>query len=147
MKKKFVVSYEIDYFHRVSVGVVAEDQAEAQQLAEQAFNEAVIWDDTEAMPLLSDDYHESGDESMAWECELVEDFPEPDHSVRQLKREQAAMQICRGLVEASQRGGKSGRSLDWEELEQLIPLALKALDKKSPATKCLKSVSGFDFSI
>jgi hypothetical protein len=135
MKKKFVVSYEIDYVHRVSVGVEAKDQAEAQHIAEQAFNEAVIWDDTEAMHLLSDDYLESGDESMVWECELVEKFPEPDHSVRKLQREQVAMQICRGLIEASQRSGKSGRSVDWEELEQLIPLALKALDKKSPATK------------
>ena len=58
MKKKFVVSYEIDYVHRVSVGIEATDQAEAQQIAEQAFNEALIWDDTETMPLLSDDYHE-----------------------------------------------------------------------------------------
>ena len=58
MKKKFVVSYEIEYVHRVSVGIEATDQAEAQQIAEQAFNEALIWDDTETMPLLSDDYHE-----------------------------------------------------------------------------------------
>jgi hypothetical protein len=57
MKKKFVVSYEIDYVHRVSVGIEAMDQAEAKQIAEQAFNEALIWDDTEAMPLLSDEYH------------------------------------------------------------------------------------------
>ena len=58
MKQKFVVSYVIDYIHQVSVGIEAQDQAEAQQIAEQAFNEALIWDDTETMPLLSDDYHE-----------------------------------------------------------------------------------------
>lgn len=134
MKKKFVVSYEIDYVHRVSVGIEAINQVEAQQIAEQAFNEALIWDDTEAMPLLSDDYHESGDESMVWECELVEQLPEPDHSVRQLKGEQASMRVCRGLIEAYQKGENSGGSIAWEDLDQLIPVALKALDKKSLAT-------------
>jgi hypothetical protein len=129
MKQKFVVSYEIDYVHRVSVGIEAQDQAEAQQIAEQAFNEALIWDDTETLPLLSDDYHESGDESMIWECERVEQFPEPDHSVKQLKQEQAAFQVCRGLIEAYQQGETSGGSIDWEDLEPLLPLALEALAK------------------
>ena len=84
MNKKFIVSYEIDYIHRVSVGIEALNETEAQQLAEQAFNDATIWDDTEALPLLSDEYHEVGDESMAWACEAVEHYPEPDHSVQQL---------------------------------------------------------------
>ena len=131
MKQKFVVSYEIEYVHRVSVGIEAQDQAEAQQIAEQAFNEALIWDDTETLPLLSDDYFESGDESMVWECEQVEQFPEPDHSVKQLKKEQAAFRVCRGLIEAYQQGEASGGSIDWEDLDQLLPLALEALDKKS----------------
>jgi hypothetical protein len=129
MKQKFVVSYEIDYIHRVSVGIEAQDQAEAQQIAEQAFNEALIWDDTETLPLLSDDYFESGDESMVWECEPVEQFPEPDHSVQQLKQEQAAFRVCRGLIEAYQQGEASGGSIDWEDLEPLLPLALEALAK------------------
>ena len=37
MKQKFVVSYQIDYVHSVSVGIEALNQAEAQQIAEQAF--------------------------------------------------------------------------------------------------------------
>ena len=129
MKQKFVVSYQLDYVHLVSVGIEAHNQAEAQQIAEQAFNEAVIWDDTEAIPLLSDEYYESGDELMVWECELVEQFPEPDHSVRRLKQEQAAFRVCRGLIEAYQRGEASGGSIDWEDLDQLLPLALEALAK------------------
>ena len=60
----FVVSYEIDYVHRVSVGITAESPESAQQIAEQAFNDGTIWDDTAAMPLLSDEYLESGDESL-----------------------------------------------------------------------------------
>lgn len=58
MNRLFVVSYEIDYVHRVSVGITAGSPGAAQQIAEQAFNDATILDDTAAMPLLSDDYHE-----------------------------------------------------------------------------------------
>ncbi len=121
---KFIVSYELAYIHRVSVGITAKDQAEAQQLAEQAFNDALIWDDSDTLPLLSDDYFESGDERIAWECAAVEHYPEPDHSVRQLKKQQAAFRACRGLIEAYQRG----ETVDWD---QLLPLALEALDKPS----------------
>jgi hypothetical protein len=129
MNKKFIVSYEIDYIHRVSVGIEALNETEAQQLAEQAFNDATIWDDTEALPLLSDDYYESGDEGMNWECEAVEHFPAADHSVHQLCKEQAAFRVCRGLIEAYQRGEASGGSIQWEDLDELIPWALKALAK------------------
>jgi len=132
MKQKFVVSYQLDYVHSVSVGIEAQNQAEAQQIAKQAFNEALIWDNTEALPLLSDDYHESEDEYMVWECKRVEQFPEPDHSVQRLKQEQAAFRVCRGLIEAYQQGEASGGSIDWEDLDQLLPLALEALDKKAP---------------
>ncbi|OAI27954.1 hypothetical protein [Methylomonas koyamae] len=125
----FVVSYEIDYVHRVSVGITADSPEAAQQLAEQAFNDATIWDDTNAMPLLSDEYHELEGESLVWECVAVEQWPEPDHSVRQLKKEQAAMQVCRGLVEAYQQGETNGGSIDWEDVDQLIPLAFQALGK------------------
>ena len=131
MKHKFVVSYQLDYVHSVSVGIEAHNQAEAQQIAEQAFNEAVIWDDTETLPLLSDEYYESGDERMVWECELVEQFPETDHSVQRLKQEQAAFRVCRGLIEAYQRGEASGGSIDWEDLDLLLPLALEAVAKKA----------------
>ncbi len=125
----FVVSYEIDYVHRVSVGITADSPEAAQEIAEHAFNDASIWDDTAAMPLLSDEYLESGDESLVWECVAVEQLPEPDYSVRQLKKELAAMQVCRGLLEAYQQGEANGGSIDWNDLDQLIPVALQALGK------------------
>jgi hypothetical protein len=129
MNRLFVVSYEIDYVHRVSVGITADSPEAAQQLAEQAFNDATIWDDTAAIPLLSDEYFESGDESLVWECVAVAQLPEPDHSVRQLKKEQSAMRVCQGLVEAYQQGETNGGSIDWDDLDQLIPVALQALGK------------------
>jgi len=113
VNRLFVVSYEIDYVHRVSVvGITADSPEAAQQIAEQAFNDATIWDDTATMPLLSDEYHEAEGESLVWECVAVAQLPEPDHSVRQLKKEQAAMQVCRGLVEANQQGEANGGSID-----------------------------------
>lgn len=129
VSRRFVVSYEIDYVHRVCVGVTATDAIEAQQLAEQAFDNATIWDDTPAMPLLSDEFHEVEGETLVWECRAVEKWPEPDHSVRQLKREQAAKLVCRGLIEAYQNGEAHGGSIDWSDLDQLLPLALSAIAK------------------
>jgi hypothetical protein len=134
MTQHFVVSYEIDYVHRVSVGIEAESPEVAQQIAEQAFNEATIGDDTAAMPLLADDYQESGDESMVWECVAVERWPAPDTSVQQLKKEQAAIQVCRGLVEAYRQGEANGGSIHWEDLDQWVPLALQALGKSALPT-------------
>ena len=81
------------------------------------------------MPLLPDDYHESGDESMAWACEAVEHYPTPDHSVQQLYKDQAAFRVCRGLIEAYHQGEASGGSIQWEDLDELIPWAQKALAK------------------
>jgi hypothetical protein len=83
---------------------------------------------------LADDYQESGDERLVWECVAVERWPAPGTSVQQLKKEQAAMQVCRGLVEAYQQGEANGGNINWEDLDPLIPLALQALGKSALQT-------------
>lgn len=97
--KKFNVTYEIDYVHRVMVGIEAQNKQAAQAQAEQAFNQGVIWDDTEAMPLLYDDFDEKEGESLIFTAQEVSDFPEPDDSVKEIKRRQFAFDACRQLLD------------------------------------------------
>ena len=137
-KRRFFVSYEIDYVHRVSVGVIAEHPEQARQLAEQAFNNATIWDDTPIMPLLSDEFHEVEDESLIWECVEVDQWPAADHSIQQLKQDHTAMQVCRSLVTAYETGEACGGGINWRDLEVLLPLALSAIGKPIPPIESLK---------
>ena len=85
MTKKFADTYEIDYTHRVMVGVTAQDAEAAKQLASDAFAEGTLWDDTEAMPLLFDDYEEVDGETLRFSAEEVSNFPAADASVQALR--------------------------------------------------------------
>lgn len=99
MKNKlFAVTYEIDYTHRVVVGVKAPDAESAKQMAETAFNDGTLWDDTEAMPLLFDDFEEVLNETLRFSVEEVSCFPEPDSSVVEIKQREAAFHACRMLL-------------------------------------------------
>lgn len=96
--KKFNVTYEIDYVHRVMVGIEAQDEQAALAQAEQAFDQGVIWDDTEAMPLLYDDFDEKEGESLIFTAQEVPSFPEPDDSVKEIKLRQFAFDACLALL-------------------------------------------------
>jgi len=96
--KKFAVSYTIDYQHRVIVGVTASDQNAAIQMASNAFDEGVIWDDSSEMPLLFDDYEEVEGETLEFSAEEVQSFPEPDSAVKQLKDNQFAFYCAQALL-------------------------------------------------
>jgi 1,2-phenylacetyl-CoA epoxidase PaaB subunit len=111
--KKFAVTYTIDYQHRVVVGVTASDQNAAVQIASNAFDEGVIWDDKPDLPLLFDDYEEVEGETLEFSAEEVQSFPEPDSSVKQLKANQFAFYCAQALL--------SG------EMESALEFAKKAL--------------------
>lgn len=95
--KKFNVTYEIDYVHRVTIGVEAQDAHTALNKAEQAFDQGFIWDDTD-LPLLYDDFNEKDGESLDFTAQEVSDFPEPDESVKEIKRRQFAFDACLTLL-------------------------------------------------
>lgn len=123
MNKKFVVSYELDYVHRVMVGVTAEDAEAAKNIAAAAFDAGTIWDDTEEMPLLFDDYEEVEGNTLRFCAEAVADFPAPESSVAEIKRRAAAEATCRVLIEAYRKGGDS---VAWEDIDRAYEMALKA---------------------
>jgi hypothetical protein len=96
--KKFAVTYEIGYTHRVVVGVIAPDAEAAKQLASDAFDEGSIWDDTEKMPLLFDDFEESAVETLLYSTQEVSGFPEPDASVKAIKQKESAFKACQASL-------------------------------------------------
>jgi len=99
---KYVVEYQLPYVHFVKVGVMAESSEAAITAASIAFDSGTIWDNTPAMPLLTDLYEEvcNGGKPLEFEAELVAKWPQPDSTVRQIERENAAMETCRLLLQA-----------------------------------------------
>lgn len=114
--RRYVVEYQLDYKHRVQVGVMAGTADEAQELAKQAFDAGAIWDDTAEMPLLFDDYEEDGDGPLLFQVvATVKEWPAPDASVAALRRNGAAMLCARFLVDAVNAAMREGKQVDWNK--------------------------------
>lgn len=128
---KYVTQYTLPYEHRVMVGIEAESSKQAIAKAEALFDQGEIWDDTEEVPLLFDDYEEMGDSPLVFtvEQELKTDEPwlEPDASVKEVRRREAAFLATQLLVDAYRRGEERSGSIDWDDLNQAYETALKAI--------------------
>lgn len=128
---KYVIQYTLPYEHRVMVGIEAKSKDEAIATAEALFDQGDIWDDTKDVPLLFDDYEETGDSPLVFtveqELKTDEPWPAPDASVKEIRRREAAFLAARLLVGTYRRGKKRGGSIDRNDLNQAYEAALKAI--------------------
>lgn len=127
---KYIVQYTLPCTHRVMVGVEAETPEEAKTKAQALFDQGDLWMDRD-IPLLFDDFEEKDDGSVLeftveQELAATDPWPEPDASVKELTRREAAFRAARLLVEAYQRGEEDGGSVDWDDLDQAYEAALGA---------------------
>lgn len=108
-----VVEYELAYTHRVQVGVPSISDQDAIAIAEEAFDNATIWDDTPDMPLLFDDFEETVDNTLSFNVistvARLEDLPPKDASVIAVREKEAARKACSLLLQACEEAKKSGR--------------------------------------
>ena len=99
----FVVEYSLPYEHLVRVGIKAKSAEAAIAKAQAAFEQATIWDDTAAMPLLTDSYEENGYPGHALTFTAtqisVDGFPEADYSVQEIRRGDARKKLNDHLLD------------------------------------------------
>jgi hypothetical protein len=61
------------------------------------------------------------------------DWPEPDASIKALRRHKAAFQATHLQVEAYRRGEERGGSIDWDNLDQAYRMALETSGAAGPS--------------
>lgn len=126
---KYVVTYALPYEHLVRIGIEAQTAEAAEALAETAFKDGVLWDDTPTMRLLMDEYEETGDAGVpvTFRATPVTEWPEPDNSVLKALRDKTAHQVARQLIGLYQQARERNEAfISRDRLFDLYQLALAA---------------------
>ena len=126
---KYVVTYTLPYEHVVRVGIEADTAQAAQTIAESAFNDGVLWDNTPTMPLLMDEFEETGDAGVPvlFQATPVTEWPGPDNSVLKAQHDKIAHDVARQLIGLYQHARERNEAfISRDRLFDLYQLALAA---------------------
>lgn len=124
---KHVVEYRLGYEHIVQVGIEADTPEEAQEKAEELFDAGDIWDNTQEVPLLLDVYEETDSNVLEFKAVQsgVENYPEPDHSVKAGIRDAAARKAAAMVVKAFTDAAELGGQVDMAAIERAYEVAVE----------------------
>lgn len=135
--KKFVIEYELPYTHIVRVGIQAENEVAAIEVAQRRFDDGTLWDNAPQTPLLYDDFEETDGSSLEFrvvaECD---EWPEPDSSVKAIHEDAAAKRACERLIEAFDCSGERRDEL----LRYALDEARVATGRSSPSAGVVPTV-------
>ena len=121
---KFEVTYALPYLHVVTVGVTAKDKETAEAKTEKGFHNGSLWDNTEAMPLLYDDYEEQEGCILEFEAAAVANFGPKGQCVRAAQFQSDAESLVEALA------GEGIREHSVLELHKYIQAARKLVARR-----------------
>lgn len=142
-----IVEYELDYIHRVQVAVPSVSDQDAVARAEEAFDNATIWDDTPGMPLLYDDYEESEHNTLEFHVvdtvASMKNLPPKDASAKVHHQRESARMACSLLLLACEEAKKSGKqSISLDDLAAACEAASSADAGTQTPLKVLVEIEG-----
>ena len=124
---KHIVEYRLDYEHIVQVGIEANTPEEAEELAQELFDAGDLWNNTPEVPLLFDEYEETDGRALIFNVleSGVENYPEPDHSVKAGIRDTAARKAASMVVKAFTDAAELGGQVDMAAIERAYEVAVE----------------------
>lgn len=142
-----IVEYELDYIHRIQVAVPSVSDQDAIARAEEAFDNATIWDDRPDMPLLYDDYEESEHNMLEFHVvdtvASMKDLPPKDASAKVHHQRESARMACSLLLLACEEAKKAGKdSISLDDLAAACDAALCADSGSHKPVKVLVEIEG-----